>query len=189
MSSFRGPKRLWTPGGSRREAEPQQEVRKLDDSGPRIRLLRCLDCKSIDELPAYDGPAERDVLLDNLLRSQHIYASGRTHEVTLLTVAAKLWNDSNIQPKIVQQLSAGGSKGLDELDADYYATKNTYQEDALACFNRHSRPKEGCIDYQSHDKRIGNPTSEGWKTGPRVYACNFCPVQSWVDKKKAEATL
>jgi len=180
-------RRLWTPGG-RNQPQPEPEVRDLEDNGPRVRLLRCVDCKSIDELPPYSGPAGQDVLLDNLLQSKHIYASGTTHEVTLLTMSAKLWNDKTIQPRIVKQLSAGGSQGLDELDADYYATRNTYQEDALACFSRHARPKEGCIDYENPDKRIGNPTKEGWQSGPRVYLCNFCPVQSWVDKKKAEAS-
>lgn len=180
-------RKLWTPSGARQQ-EPQPEVRELDGGGPQLRLLVCRDEKTIDELPNYEGNPRDDVLLSDLLMKNHIYESGTTHEVALIKVPAKLWRDPKIQKRIVEQLSAGASKGLEEMEGgeDYYGTRNTYQEDALRCFNRHQRPKQGCIDYQNPDKRIGNPTSEGWKSGPRVYACNFCPVQAWVDKKKQE---
>ncbi len=175
-------RRLWTPPSARQQ--PQPEVREFDTSGPQVRLIRCTDCKSIEELPDYQGNPAHDVLLDDLLTRKHIYASGTTHEVALIRVPEKLWNDSTVRPRIVEQLSTG-SKGLDEIDADYYATRDTYREDALACFNRHHRPKGAdCIDYVSADKRIGNPTSEGWKTGPRVFLCHFCPVQAQVDRAK-----
>lgn len=178
-------RKLWTPP-SQRQAEPQTEVRQLDDSGPKMRLLVCKDCRSIEELPDYAGNPRDDVLLEDTV-SRHMY-EGITHEVALIKVPVKWWNDKNIQSKLIKQISQGGSKGLEEIEGgeDYYGTRDTYREDALKCFQRHGRPKEGCIDYQNHDKRIGNPTSEGWKTGPRVYACNFCPVQTWVDKKKRE---
>lgn len=178
--------RLWTPGGSKPSPEPQPEVRKLDDSGPKLRLLACRDCKSIEELPDYEGNPRNDVLLEDTV-SRHM-TEWSTHEVALIKVPTKWWQDKNIQPKLIEQISKGGSKGIEEIEGaeDYYGTRDTYREDALKCFNRHDRPKQGCIDYQNHDKRIGNPTSEGWKTGPRVYACNFCPVQLWVDKKKRE---
>lgn len=182
-------RKLWTPGGkSAPPPEPQYEVKQLDDSGPKVRLLVCKDDKSIEELPDFHGNPRDDVLLEDTV-SRHMY-EGITHEVALIKVPVKWWNDKNIQPKLIQQISQGGSKGIEEMDEaeDYYGTRDTYREDALKCFQRHQRPKEGCIDYQNPDKRIGNPTSEGWKTGPRVYACNFCPVQAWVDKKKLEET-
>lgn len=181
-------KRLWTPGG-RHQPQPEPEIRKVEGHGPEIRLVVCRDCRSIEELPPYTGPIDRDVLLEDTL-SRHMYV-GSTHEVTLVKVPESFWRDKAIKERITRQLSQGGSKGIEELEdaQDYYGTRDTYREDALKCFQRHQRPQEGCIDYQNPDKRIGNPTSEGWKTGPRVYACSFCPVQAWVDKKKAEATV
>lgn len=178
-------KRLWTPGG-RSAPQPEPEVRELVGTGPQLRLVVCKDCKSIEELPPYDGPVQKDILLEDTL-SRHM-TEWSTHEVALIRVPESYWRNKPVQDRIVQQISQGGSRGIEELEEaqDYYGTRDTYREDALKCFNRHQRPKEGCIDYQNPDKRIGNPTSEGWKTGPRVYACNFCPVQVWVDKKKAE---
>jgi hypothetical protein len=180
-------RKLWTPGGRNEPApEPQTEVRELDGSGPTLRLLVCKDCKSIEELPAYEGNPRNDVLLEDTV-SRHM-TEWSTHEVALIKIPVKWWNDKNIQPKLIQQISQGGSKGIEEMAEaeDYYGTRDTYRDDALKCFQRHQRPKAGCLDYQNPDKRIGNPTNEGWKTGPRVYACDFCPVQAWVDKKKLE---
>lgn len=181
-------RRLWTPGGSQAPPEPHPEVRQLDSSGPVVRLLVCKDEKSIEELPDFKGAPKDDVLLEDTV-SRHMY-EGVTHEVALIKVPVKWWNDKNIQPKLIKQISDGGSKGLAEIEGgeDYYGTRDTYREDALKCFQRHHRPDAGCLDYQNPDKRIGNPTSEGWKTGPRVYACSFCPVQAWVDRKKLEET-
>lgn len=178
-------RRLWTPG-ARAPAPPEPEVRELTGHGPEIRLVVCKDCKSIEELPPYGGPVTKDILLEDTL-SRHM-TEWSTHEVALIKVPESYWKNDKVRDRIVKQISQGGSKGIEELEGaeDYYGTRDTYREDALKCFDRHQRPKAGCIDYQNPDKRIGNPTSEGWKTGPRVYACNFCPVQSWVDVKKAE---
>ena len=179
------PRALWVPPGA--EMQPKSRVVEHDTSGPQLRLLRCTDCRSIDELPDFKGDPSHDVLLADLLMTQHVYESGTTHEVVLITVPEKVWRNATMQKRIVQQLSAGASKGLDELDGDYYATKSTYQEDALKCFSRHGRPKGAdCIDYRAPDRRLGNPTHEGWKHGPQVYLCDFCPVQSQVNAKKME---
>ena len=174
---------LWVPPGMR--GTPPPEVKQMDTSGPQLRLVRCTDCKSIEELPDFEGNPANDVLLDDLLTKSHIYASGTTHEVALIKVPERLWRDDKVRPRIVEQLSAGASKGLDEFDADHYATRDTYREEALKCFDRHHRPKGAdCLDYRDQSKRLGNPTSEGWKTGPRVFLCQFCPVQTQVDRAK-----
>lgn len=181
-------RKLWTPGGKSAPKQVEPEVRELKGEGPELRLVVCRDCKSIEELPPYTGPVQRDILLEDTL-SRHM-TEWSTHEVALIKVPESYWKNDKVRERLIQQISKGGSKGIEELDAaaemDYYAAKDNYREDALRCFNRHQRPKEGCIDWHNPDKRIGNPTSEGWKTGPRVYACDFCPVASWVAKKKQE---
>lgn len=176
-------RRLWTPNGA--ADEPAQTVTKMDTTGPQLRLIRCTDCRTIDELPDYEGDPAHDVLLSELLLNKHVYGSGTTHEVALIKVPAKMWRDTKMQPRIVAQLSQGASEGLAEVDRDFYSTKNTYQEDALKCFNAHHRPKGAdCIDYRGHDKRIGNPTKEGWRGGAKVFICSFCPIQAKVDAAK-----
>lgn len=176
--------RLWTPG--QRQAAPEPDVRAIAGTGRLIRLWVCRECKSIEELPPYDGPAERDTLLEDTA-SRHM-TEWRTHECTLIKVPESYWKSDKIRPQLIKQISQGGSKGIAEMEGaeDYYGTRDTYREDALKCYDKHQRPKQGCIDYQNPDKRIGNPTSEGWKSGPRVYACSFCPVEAWVQKKKQE---
>jgi len=60
---------------------------------------------------------------------------------------------------------------------EWYATKDTYAEDAGRCYNVHRRPKgTDCIDWRSDRKRL---TPENW-AGRHVYLCDFCPVASSV---------
>lgn len=180
-------KKLWTPGG-RAAPAPDPEVRELSGHGPEVRLVVCRDCRSIEELPPYNGPVQRDILLEDTL-SRHM-TEWSTHEVALIKVPESFWKNPTVKERITKQISLGGSKGIEELEGaeDYYGTRDTYREDALKCFARHNRPDAGCIDWHNPDKRIGNPTHEGWKTGPRVYACDFCPVAAWVQKKQLEET-
>lgn len=71
-------------------------------------------------------------------------------------------------------------KGLKErwtgFEPEFYATKDTFTEDALRCYDLHRRPKgTDCIDWQSDRKRL---TPEN--RPKHVYLCDFCPVASTV---------
>jgi hypothetical protein len=60
---------------------------------------------------------------------------------------------------------------------EWYATKDTYREDAMGCYNLHRRPKGAdCIDFRVDRKRL---TPSDWH-GAHVYLCDFCPVMSSV---------
>jgi hypothetical protein len=139
------------------------------------RLLICRDCRSIEELPDYDGPVEYDVLLENLVEA-HVYPNGEKHFGNMATAPDAEWADPYMREQIVKQI-ASKTTGM---ESEFYATKNTYAEDALKCYSRHHRPDQGCIDWQDSTKRIGNPSKMGWQVGPKVYLCDFCPVASWV---------
>lgn len=72
-------------------------------------------------------------------------------------------------------------KGLQErwtgFHPEFYATKDTYQEDAMRCYNLHRRPKgTDCIDWRDDGRRL---TPASWK-GREIYLCDFCPVASQV---------
>jgi hypothetical protein len=155
---------------------------------PQIRVLVCRNCKTIEELPDYDGDPATDTLL-NILVSQH--QKPVEHVGLLLKFSLKYWAVPKIQDEIVKQIR-GGSEGLDAFQTNFYATKNQFAEDAMSCFSDHLRPKGQCPDYKS-DKKLLKPNTDlekAGKTGPKVYLCDFCPVKSYnMQKSNAEKGL
>jgi hypothetical protein len=167
------------------------------------RLLVCRECQSIEQLPLYDGPKEleaQDPILDNIVR-RHIQKHGDINpEGAALLVASE--DPCNCGEKTMVDLTGRVQarrpnrlgrhtfweghkddilKGLRErwtgFHPEFYATKDTYAEDALRCYNLHRRPQgTDCIDWQADNRRL---TPEGWK-GKEVYLCHFCPVASTV---------
>lgn len=145
----------------------------------KVRLLICRDCRTVEELPDFTGPVEHDVVLDHAIEA-HRFPNGEPHAGNLADVGAEEWRDESKRQGILKQI-ASKTTGL---ESEFYAAKNTFQEDALKCYARHGRPSEGCIDWEDSKKRLGNPTKLGWTAGPKVYLCHFCPVRSWVDTEK-----
>jgi len=58
--------------------------------GPVIRLLVCLVCETIEELPDYDGPVQYDYLLE-ISVEKHKFPSGEEHKGRLFKVPVKTW--------------------------------------------------------------------------------------------------
>ena len=166
------------------------------------RLLVCRECKTIEQLPLYDGPPQleaQDPILDRVVR-QHVQKHGDINpEVAALLVASEdPCNCGEKQMVGVNGASLGRSrifgrhtfweghrdeilKGLGErwtgLHPEFYATKDTYKEDAMRCYNIHRRPQgTDCIDWHDDGRRV---TPSTWK-GREVYLCDFCPVASSV---------
>lgn len=167
--------------------------KKPPDNGPEIRLLHCKVCDSIEELPLFDGAPENDHLLQ-ILVDRHVFPSGEPHVGRLFRLPQMSWESTEARKQIIEQIKGGGSAGLDEFDPEFYATRNTFQEDALKCYNAHLRPTDGCPDYESPSKRLLPNTKEDRKEvglvdpskapGPKTYLCQFCPVSSVVMTKK-----
>lgn len=150
-----------------------------------IRLLVCRNCKTIEELPDWEGNPDDDILL-NILVQKHQQPT--EHIGLLFKFPVKYWAVPSVQEEIVKQIR-GGSEGLDAFQKNFYATKMTFAEDAMTCYGEHNRPKGQCADYKSEKKRLkpettaerkdaglGNYESSG---GPKVYLCDFCPVKSF----------
>lgn len=162
-----------------------------DIDGPVIRLLHCLVCSSIEELPMHHGPAETDVLLE-ISVEKHKFPSGEPHKGKLYVLPVKTWTDQKQKKAIIDQLKGGGSGGLADVDPEYYNTKMTFHEDAMKCWSAHNRPGDkavGCQDYQSESKRLLPDTAKERKelglesaasSGMKVYLCQFCPYQQRV---------
>jgi hypothetical protein len=166
------------------------------------RLLVCRECQTIEELPLYDGPKEleaQDPILDQLVR-RHVQKHGnvKSDSAALLVAPEDPCHCGekdavNAQGKRVGRSTIRGPhtfweghrdeilKGLRErwtgFHPEFYATKDTYKEDAGKCYNLHRRPKgTDCIDWRADRKRL---TPESWK-GQEVYLCDFCVVTSTV---------
>lgn len=158
---------------------------------PYIRLLVCRTCKTIEELPPFDGRPEDDVLL-----TISVERHGESHTGLLYNVSALHWQSETMRDAIKKQI-AEGSPGLDIFGTQFYETKMTFHEDAMKCFALHMRPKGQCPDYMSNRKRLSPGTKHERKelgldptTGPKVYLCQFCPVHTYnMTKKREQAGL
>jgi len=169
------------------------------------RLLVCRECRTIEELPLYSGPPQleaQDPILDNLVR-RHVQRHGDMKpDAAALLVASedpchcdeKTLVDARTGTKMRNPLRIHGThtfweghrddvlKGLQErwtgFHPEFYATKDTYREDAMRCFNLHRRPKgTDCIDWRDDGRKL---TNRDWPADKAVYLCDFCPVASQV---------
>jgi hypothetical protein len=153
----------------------------------KIRLLACGECKTIEELPDFEGHPSQDHLL-NALVSKH-ESNGRRHQPALLADVEKVkWDDANVRTEVAKQLAQRLSgKGETGLGTPFYTTRDTFRDDAMACWKKHLR-NPACNDYKNDDKRLTPGTSAERKAAglPEYshandrYLCEFCPVHSLV---------
>ena len=166
------------------------------DEGPAIRLLYCITCDSIEEIPDYDGPPAYDHLL-NISVERHRFPSGTEHIGALLRVRIKDWVSEQARRQIIEQMKGGGlAKGLSAIDESFYDTRSIFYEDAMKCYNAHLRPKGQCPDYMSDSKILLPNTNADRKDlgllptskvgGPKVRLCQMCPVHVYNTTKARE---
>jgi hypothetical protein len=159
-----------------------------DSNEPHIRLLVCRNCKTIEELPDYQGRPSDDLLL-NISVEKH--QKPDPHIGLLFRFPLKFWVVPKIREEIIKQIGSGSS-GLDVFGTQFYETKMAFHDDAMKCYNQHLRPKGQCPDYKS-EKKMLKPTTDAERKdvglgkagekGPKIYLCDFCPVKSFNMKK------
>lgn len=161
-------------------------IAEKEKSEPQIRLLVCRTCKTIEELPDYDGPAEYDTLLE-IATQRH--QRPEPHIGNLLKFPLKYWARDDVKQSILAQIKEGSS-GLDVFGTNFYDTKSIFAEDAMQCFSIHLRPSNGCSDYKSDRKELKPDTAAERKaagldagTRPKIYLCDFCPAKMHYQKK------
>jgi hypothetical protein len=71
----------------------------------RIRLLVCRDCQTIEPLPWYEGPVERDAVLIYSIAPHR--TDGNPHAGSLVTVAQASWEDPARRAELLRSLSGG----------------------------------------------------------------------------------
>lgn len=169
-------------------------TKKPDAKEPHIRLLICLDCATIEEIPDYEGDPRDDVLLE-ISCERHEDVTGNRHRGHLMKVPLKYWAIDSARQKIVQQIK-DGSKGLEDVDKGWYDTKSQFSEDAMECFNRHLRPAGRCPDWKAESKVLKPKTAAARKdlglapleksTAQKTYLCQFCPASIYMHTKLRE---
>lgn len=169
--------------------------REFEHGGPVIRLVYCLVCNTMEELPPHHGSPEEDFLLQ-ITVEKHQFPSGEPHRGKMFLLPVKTWANPDHRKAIIDQLKGGGAEGLDAMtpEKDFYSTKMTFAEDAMSCWKSRLRPDDHCDDYQSPQKRLLPKTAKERKDlglpdpanapGPKVYVCNFCPMHSVMTTKK-----
>lgn len=157
----------------------------------KIRLLICNTCQSIEELPLFEGRPERDDTL-NYRVAPHRFPDGNEHFGGLATIDLNTWNSparSEIITKLRETYAPGEAAGM---GGEYYDVKSTFQEDALTCWQQHSRT-ENCADWRSDKKRLDPDTkyerkdlglAPVHKTKPKTWLCDFCPVTSIYSQRR-----
>ena len=136
-----------------------------------MRLLICKECNTIDTLPTQWETENGDPLLDTVVR-RHVQKHGDSRDdcAVLLRVEDDAWEHHR------DDILANLKSRWTGFHPEFYATVDTFKEDAAKCYTRHHRPKDGCIDWQDDSKRL---TPSDWHQA-HVYLCNFCVVQSSV---------
>ena len=157
---------------------------------PYVRLMVCRTCKTIDELPPYEGPPEGDILLQMTVERH-----GETHVGLLVNVGAIHWATPTMRQAIIDQINKGSS-GLDVFGTNFYETRMQFAEDAMSCWAAHNRPKGQCPEFRSETKRLLPKTAAERKeaglespkesSATRIYVCDFCPVRVYNERKARE---
>jgi hypothetical protein len=158
---------------------------------PKIRLLHCYDCRTLEELPDFSGPPEYDTILEVALSNHE--TNGIRHVGKLYDVEERVWKLKNLRNTLIEQIKGGGSMGLAAIDPKFYEVRETFKDDALKCYKEHLRPKDGCSDWRSDSKRLVPPTKKersevglSMEGAPRQWLCNFCPVRAFYERKAQE---
>lgn len=161
----------------------------------QIRVLVCSDCKTMEELPDFEGHPDDDTLL-KISIEKHVWPTGTEHLGSMFKVPLKYWGNPKVKDGIVKQIQAGMSGGLDDVEAGWYDSKSTFQQDAMSCFQKHLRPVGRCGDWKTESKKLvpkisaerkdAGMDAPGKNGAPTTYLCQFCPVATFMHTKARE---
>jgi len=168
----------------------------IDPNEPHMRVLKCTKCKSVEEVPDYEGPdgglgtAEFDHAL-RFFVDQHLAKGCKKDGFTEVRFPTRFWVIPKVKEGIIAQLSEG-AQGLDVFGTNAYAMSNNHQADAMSCWIHEHNQTKDCADYKSDKKQLKAGTSkerlalglEKEGNGPKVYLCDYCPYKAGVVQGK-----
>jgi hypothetical protein len=181
-------------GANGQPADQSGEYVEVRDDGPKIRLLYCYNCQTVEELPDFEGNPDDDLFLELAIEKHE--SAGIKHTGFLSKIGVKLWSQEKFRKEIIKNIRSRVGGGLADIDPDYYTTKATFYEDALKCYSDHLRPEAGCHDFRDSKKRLIPKTHAERKeaglpnpadSATRVYLCDFCPVKTHVVTQQRKA--
>lgn len=172
-------------------ADQGGEYVQVKDEGPKIRLLYCYNCDTIEELPDFEGNPADDYLLEVIIEKHE--SAGIKHTGFLSKIGVKLWSQEKFRKEIIKNLRTRVGGGLADIDPEYYHTRSTFYQDAMSCFSAHLRPEGSCSDWRASNKKLVPKTQAerkelGLSKAPvaHTYLCDFCPVKSFMVTKQRE---
>jgi hypothetical protein len=142
------------------------------------RLLVCKAHGTMYKMRPYDGAVEYDMELRELCDRHNAQVPDPDNCRALIF---------RIDPETASKIDfeTAFKKELEDHDIYIKETRDDLKVEALKCYNRHDRPKEGCIDWCAESKTIGRKT--GVPPSHRQYLCMYCPVGSWVAEQERKA--
>lgn len=151
------------------------------------RLLICNTHKTVDILPDYDTASDMEGRHDYHLQDmiQHHFDKYGADPGRHASLIMRIEDDELdlLDPSKLKQAIHDGS-----LEEYIRGERDQYKEDAINCFNLHNRPIlgfPGCPDYRDSSRAIGR--TKGVADQERMYVCDFCPYQSYVDHERRKA--
>lgn len=172
-------------------ADAGGEYVQIKDEGPKIRLLYCYNCDTIEELPDFKGNPDDDHLLQIMIEKHE--SAGIPHNGFLSDIGVKLWSQEKVRKEIIKNLRTRVGGGLADIDPDYYLTKAIFYDDAMKCFSEHLRPKGRCPDWKAANKKLIPKTAAdrkelGLSLTPttHTFLCDFCPAKTFMVTKARE---
>ena len=182
--------------GQGNQPADQGTYTEIKDDGPKIRLLYCYNCKTIEEIPDFEGHPDDDVTLQILVERHE--SAGIPHTGFLSKIGVKLYSRPEVKKQVIENLRNRVGGGLADLDPDYYTTKATFSDDAMKCYSEHLRPKESCYDWRAKNKRLvpkntaelrkeAGLMSAAKSAGTNVFLCDFCPVKTYYATQQRKA--
>jgi hypothetical protein len=131
------------------------------------RLLACYQCGTLSKLPDFSGHPTMDMALIEVCKMhQHHEVPDDQHKGGQLFMLDQATYDK-IDP--VTEVR----KELAKNHVDMHDMRDELKDEAMKCFNRHGRPNDSCIDFESEHKTIGR--KNGVPKAKRMYLCHFCP--------------
>ena len=120
----------------------------------------------------YDGPADYDMELIELIK-RHLHQSKdpnpEAHKGLIFRCDQETWDKLGDETEVRKELMKN--------EWDVREIRQDLKVEALNCFNRHSRPTAGCLDYEDDSKTIGRKI--GVPKENRQFLCHYCPASAY----------
>lgn len=147
------------------------------------RLLVCNSCQIMYRLRDFHGnyaEDRADIANDMELHEVIQRHVGQSQEKDPGKHLSNLFDVADDDAALIDVESAM-QKQMSDVGVFIRETRDDLKVEALKCFNKHNRPKGGCIDWEDKSKIIGR--KQGVAREDLQYLCKFCPVNSHVEFK------